>query len=218
MTLSTDLIDASEKNQTLITYTRCHGGFFENPYYGAPSLTFQMQKATLREEDDKLISTEVLPNLPVPYSPGKVYKLMNPETGKQINGATFTCEQAYAMLWSMMYATMQESAAEKKKLADAAELQAAKYMWALRNEQAITTKMASDASRAAFDVATAAAATAAIEAAQYPTNTTLANKAKAAYDAAQAIAAQATIDAAAAQTAQDSLDAALIILNKLLTP
>lgn len=97
-----DLLNESSRTETVTTYDRSHSGHFDNPYEGAPSLTFNMQRVTFQNSDDKLLSAESLPNVTEPYSPGKVYPLYNPQTGDVIPGVTFTPEQLYAMIYSTM--------------------------------------------------------------------------------------------------------------------
>lgn len=112
-----ELLNEVTTNESITTYDRSYAGGFENPYDGLPSLTFHMQRVTIRNADDTVIAAQSLPNTREPYQPGKVYKTYNPSTGEKIPGQTFTSETAYAILYSMMRRSLLDDAIDAAELA-----------------------------------------------------------------------------------------------------
>jgi hypothetical protein len=101
-----DLLNPVTTVQSVTEYDRSFGGAFDNPLGGAPSLTFNMQRVAVRDSDGKLMSASSKPNVSEPYIPGKIYAMYDPTTGSVIPGVTFTADQMYAMLYSVMRAAV----------------------------------------------------------------------------------------------------------------
>lgn len=123
-----ELLNATTTTQSITEYDRSYSGSFENPYGGAPELTFNMHRVTVRDIDDVLIAAVSLPNVKEPFSPGKVYDLFNPSTGEKIPGLTFTAEQLYAMLYSTMMRAVRDKAEAEAAARLLAEQQAAEAL------------------------------------------------------------------------------------------
>jgi hypothetical protein len=68
-----------------------------------------MHRVTVRDDNGELVSAKSLPPVVEGFVPGKVYDLHNPETGEVIPGQTFTAEQAYAILFSIMIRRVQDA-------------------------------------------------------------------------------------------------------------
>lgn len=105
------LINPVQTTENVTAYDRSYGGAFENPYGGAPQLTFYMQRITVRDADQSVVTVASKTNLVEPYVPGKVYDMYDPRTGALIPGVTFTADQLYAMLYSMVIRSAADKAA-----------------------------------------------------------------------------------------------------------
>jgi predicted DNA-binding transcriptional regulator YafY len=103
-----------------------------------------MHRVTIRDRDDALVAAESLPNVVEPFSPGKVYELFNPSTGEKIPGQTFTAEQVYAIIYSMMFRALSDR-----------EAAAAAAAAALAAEEAARDAAAAEAALAAEEAAAA---------------------------------------------------------------
>jgi hypothetical protein len=110
-----ELLNEVTTTESITTYDRSYAGGYENPYGGRPALLFHMHRVTVRNADDTVIATSSLPNVREPYTPGKTYDMFNPATGAAIPGATFTSDQAYAFIYSMMMRAL----ADQKAFVDA---------------------------------------------------------------------------------------------------
>jgi hypothetical protein len=106
-----ELLNAVTTTKTVTTYDRSYGGSFDNPYEGAPQLTFHMHRVTLDDATGALMAAESLPNVIEPFASGKVYQLKNPQTGDAIPGQTITAEMVYAVIYSVMCQALAEAAA-----------------------------------------------------------------------------------------------------------
>lgn len=120
-----ELLNAVTSTETITTYDRSYAGQFQNPYGGAPELTFHMHRIAVQDSNGKILSADSLPNVSEAYAPGKVYDLFNPLTGEKIAGQTFTTEQLYAMIYSTMRRGLQDIADAKVAAAAAAAAEAA---------------------------------------------------------------------------------------------
>lgn len=99
----TALLNEVTTNEDVTSYDRAAGGAFENPYGGVPSLRFYMHRVKFLDSDpSKLLSESSLPCVDVPYVPGVTYDMYNPATGEKIPGVTFTSDQFFAMMYSLM--------------------------------------------------------------------------------------------------------------------
>jgi hypothetical protein len=165
-----ELLDEVTTNESITTYTRSYAGGFENPYNGAPSLTFHMHRVTIRNADDTVIAAQSLPNVHEPYVPNKTYALYNPSTGSKIPGQTVTSDMAYAVIYSMMMRAILDS-----------RVAAAQVTLTIANNGVAVAQAAYDAAVVGGDQPTIDAELAALTAAQAAQTA-----AQAAYDAAVA--------------------------------
>ena len=104
------LLNAESTLTTNTTYDRSYGGAFENPYGGVPAMVFFRHKVTV-DGTGELLKDKPLLNAREPFVPGKVYQLINPATNQPIPGQTFTAEQVFAMVFSVMIQNLTETAA-----------------------------------------------------------------------------------------------------------
>ena len=98
----TDLLNAVETPVTLVEYDRAGLVELRNPLDGPPSATFHMGRATIVKETGEVQKFTPTVDLVVGYDPAAVYPMFNPVTGAPIPGASFTADQFYAMVYSIM--------------------------------------------------------------------------------------------------------------------
>jgi hypothetical protein len=127
-----ELLNEVTTNKSITEYDRSYAGAYDNPYEGRPSLTFHMHRVTVMNDTDTVIAAQSLPNVKEPYTPGKTYQMMNPQSGVVIPGATFTAETAYAIIYSMMIRAIADNKAVTDAIAALAAAQAT-HAAALKN-------------------------------------------------------------------------------------
>lgn len=97
------LLNSSSQTETITTYDRTYAGSFDNPLNGAPSLQFFMESVSVNDKGD-MVSRKEIDRLVESYTGKCTYQMYNPTTGDAIDGVTFTSDQLYAMLYSVMRA------------------------------------------------------------------------------------------------------------------
>jgi hypothetical protein len=97
-----ELMNAQSSIDQLTEYDRSYGGSFSNPFNGVPQLSFFLQRVTVRDRDQKLLSETRTGEVTERYAPGRIYELRDPRTGSKVQGQTFSADQLYAMLYSVM--------------------------------------------------------------------------------------------------------------------
>ena len=101
MTIDPSLLNASSTVSTNTTYDRSYGGAFENPFSGVPAMVF-FRHTVVVDSNNNLLKESALPNAREVYVPGKVYPLIDPTTNLPIPGQTFTSDQFFDMVYSVM--------------------------------------------------------------------------------------------------------------------
>lgn len=104
------LLNATSAASTNTSYDRSYGGAFENPFGGIPAMVFFRHRVTV-DSSDALLKEAPLPNAREVYTQGKVYPLLDPTTGQQVPNQTFTADQAFAMIYSVMMQNLADQAA-----------------------------------------------------------------------------------------------------------
>jgi len=153
-----ELLNEVTTNESITEYDRSYAGGYDNPYDGRPALTFHMHRVTVLNSTDKVIATSSLSNVREPYTPGKTYAMMNPQTGSAIPGATFTSDAAYAIIYSMMIRAITDNKAVADAQAALASAQATHTAAILVYDAAV----AANADQATLDTAEAAVSATAI--------------------------------------------------------
>lgn len=97
------LLNASVTAETVTSYDRVCAGSFDNPLGGAPSIQFFMERIRTTESGEVLSKTPIATKVEL-FTGGVTYPMFHPATGEAIPGASFTDEQVYAMLYSVMRA------------------------------------------------------------------------------------------------------------------
>jgi hypothetical protein len=102
------LLNAVTTTETITDYDRSYGGSFSNPYNGTPSITFNMHRAKVQGDPNNgiMISSKQIQDITEIYLEGKVYKGINPDTDEKIPGMTFTSDQFFMMIYSVMQRTI----------------------------------------------------------------------------------------------------------------
>lgn len=95
------LFDVAERTFTHVSYTRSNELVLRNPYNGTPGAALKMERVTVDKDTEELISSDVKPEIEVPFVPDRVYEMRDPRTKQKIPGVTFTAAQFYAMAYTI---------------------------------------------------------------------------------------------------------------------